>query len=105
MPISYTVRTFADLTTQVTAFMKPDGLRLQFVVGDPGVSKSWTIKAQVREDEHVYLKTGRLTAFQLYKRLYQHRDRAIILDDVEDALTKDDTRKLLMQACETDDQA
>lgn len=105
MPISHTAPTFADLTKHVSAFMKDDGLRLLFVVGDPGGSKSHTIKSQLREDKHVYLKTGRLTAFQLYKLFYAHREKAIILDDVEDALRKDDTRKLLMQACETDETA
>lgn len=105
MPISYTATTFADLTKHVTAFMKPHGLRLLFVVGDPGGSKSHTIKTQLKKGEHEYLKTGRLTAFQFYKLLYRHRDKALILDDVEDALKRDDTRKLLMQACETDDDA
>ncbi len=104
MPVSYTVTTFDELKKYAKAFMKKDGLRLLFVVGDPGGSKSWTIKNMV-EDEHVYIKTGRLTAFQLFKLLYRHNDKAIILDDVEDALKRDDTRKLLMQTCETDDDA
>jgi hypothetical protein len=105
MSLCCTVTTFADLTRYIAAFMKPDGLRLLFVVGDPGGSKSWTIKRMQKKAQHVYIKAGRLTAFQLYKLLYKCRNRAIILDDVEDALKREDTRKLLMQACETDDEA
>lgn len=105
MSISYTVTTFGDLAKYIDAFMKPNGLRLLFVVGDPGGSKSWTIKKRIKRGQHVYVKAGRLTAFQLFKLLYRHREQAIVLDDVEDALKRDDTRKLLMQACETDDKA
>ncbi|MCE9567286.1 MAG: hypothetical protein K8U57_35235 [Planctomycetes bacterium] len=105
MPISHTIKTFAALTKYVAAFMMTNGLRLLFIVGDPGGSKSWTIKKQIKAGKHKYLKTARLTSFQLYKLMYEYRDQAIILDDVEDALKRDDTRKLLMQACETDDKA
>jgi hypothetical protein len=103
MPTNYTATTFSLLATYITAFMKPDGLRLLFVVSHPGRSKSWIIQNKLQEDEHVYVKAGNLTAFQFYKLLYLHRDRAIVLDDVEHALKDPNTRKLLMQACETDD--
>src|SRR5205814_6012583 len=79
-------------------------LRLLLLVGDPGGSKSWMVKSKVIVDRHVYIKAGRLTALQLYKLLYRHRHKTIILDDVEDALKRDDTRKVLMQVCETDDE-
>jgi len=103
MAVIQTIETFAELTAYVAAFMKPGGLPLLFVVGDPGNSKSWTIKKRFNKNRHVYIKAAKLTAFQLYKLLYRHRKKVIILDDVEDALKRDDTRKLLMQVCETDD--
>jgi hypothetical protein len=102
MTLTYTVTTFQEQATYIDAFMKEGGLRLLFLVGDPGCSKSWMIKCKLAA-QHVYIKVGRLTAFQLYKLLYRHRHKTIILDDVEDALKRDDTRKLLMMLCETDD--
>lgn len=105
MPVSYTLTTFDELTKYVDAFMRPRGLRLLFLIGDPGGSKSRIIKDRLKQAEHVYIKAGRLTAFQLYKLLYRHRNKTIILDDVEDALKREDTRRLLMMVCETDDQA
>jgi hypothetical protein len=104
MPMTYTVTTFQEQAKFIDAFMKKNGLRLLFLVGDPGCSKSWMIRSRLKSGQHVYIKVGRLTAFQLYKLLYRHRHKTIILDDVEDALKRDDTRKLLMMLCETDDE-
>jgi hypothetical protein len=104
MTMTYTVTTFAEQAEYIGAFIKKDGLRLLFLVGDPGCSKSRMIKSRLRPAEHVYIKVCRLTAFQLYKLLYRHRNMTIILDDVEDALRRDDTRKLLMMLCETDEE-
>jgi hypothetical protein len=103
MPMTYTVTTFCEQAKFIDAFMKKNGLRLLFLVGDPGCSKSWMIRSRLLPAQHVYIRVGRLTAFQLYKLLYRHRHKTIILDDVEDALKRDDTRKLLMMLCETDD--
>src|SRR5207248_2442013 len=41
----------------------------------------------------------------LYKQLYSVRGRAIVLDDVEDALKRPDTARMLMALCETDERA
>jgi hypothetical protein len=102
--MTYTLTTFEEQATFIEAFMKKDGLRLLFLVGDPGCGKSWMIRRRLVPTRHVYIKVGRLTAFQLYKLLYRYRHMTIILDDVEDALKRDDTRKLLMMLCETDDE-
>jgi hypothetical protein len=103
MSMNLTVKTFQELQTWVDAFMKPKGLSLMFLIGDPGHSKSFSIKERLDADQHRYFKCGRLTAFQLYKQLFKHRDRAIILDDVEDALKGDQTTRMLMNLCETDE--
>lgn len=105
MTPNVTVTTYAELDRWVSAFMKKDGLRLLFVVGNPGVSKSESFKQKIVEGEHRHIRTGRLTAFQLYKQVYKERKAAIILDDVEDALRKHDTARMLMSLCETDQSA
>jgi hypothetical protein len=103
MSMNLTVTTFEELETWVDAFMRPKGLRLMFLIGDPGHSKSYSIKQRLDADLHRYFKCGRLTAFQLYKQLFKHRDRAIILDDVEDALKGEQIPRMLMNLGETDE--
>jgi hypothetical protein len=100
-----TVTTYAELDQWVSAFMQKDGLRLLFVVGNPGVSKSESFKRKMVEGQHRHIRTGRLTAFQLYKQIFKERGSAIILDDVDDALKKNDTARMLMSLCETDQSA
>ncbi len=105
MSMNLTVTTFDELETWVDAFMKPNGLSLMFLIGDPGHSKSFSIKQRLDADLHRYFKCGRLTAFQLYKQLFKHRDRAIILDDVEDALKGEQIPRMLMNLGETDEES
>jgi hypothetical protein len=105
MSTNITVPTYAEQERWVEAFLKPDGLRLLFVVSNPGTGKSASFKARLADDRHRYINAARLTAFQLYKLLYNARDKAIILDDVDDALRRSDMARLLMSLCETDDQA
>ncbi len=100
-----TISSFSELDQWVDAFMKDKGLRLLFLVGNPGTAKSQAIRARLDPDRHRYIKCGRLTAFQLYKLLFKHRNRDIILDDVEDAMKRVDTARILMNLCETDEEA
>lgn len=105
MSMNLTVTTFDELETWVDAFMQPKGLSLMFLIGDPGHSKSFSIKQCLDADLHRYFKCGRLTAFQLYKQLFAHRHRAIILDDVEDALKGEQIPRMLMNLGETDEES
>jgi hypothetical protein len=105
MSTNVTVTTFAEQERWVDAFLQPDGLNLLFLVGNPGTAKSASFKAKLDREEHHYLNAARLTAFHLYKQLFQARNKAVVLDDVDDALRHADTARLLMALCETDDQA
>ena len=84
----YTITTFADLQEWADAFTHPDGLRLLFIVGSPGQSKSYTFAHTIGE-AHRYIKASRLTAFQLYKTIYSYRNTALVLDDVDDVFKTD----------------
>jgi hypothetical protein len=105
MSISVTVTSYAEFNQWRDAFLKPDGLGLVFAVGDPGTGKSAGVKDGLDEELHHYINAARLTAFQLYKQLFRARNKAIILDDVDDALKRSDMARLLMSLCETDDSA
>jgi hypothetical protein len=100
-----TVMTYDDKDRWVDAFVKPNGLNLLFMVGNPGTGKSASFKAKLDEAHHHYINAARLTSFQLYKLLFAVRNKAIILDDVDDALRRADMARLLMSLCESDNQA
>jgi hypothetical protein len=105
MSTNVTVTTYVEQERWVDAFLKPDGLNLLFMVGNPGTGKSVSFKARLDEDRRHYINAARLTSFQLYKQLFKVRNKAIILDDVDDALKRSDMARLLMALCETDDKA
>jgi hypothetical protein len=105
MATTKTITTYAGQEQWVNAFLNPDGLTLLFMVGNPGTGKSACFKARLNEERHRYINAARLTTFQLYKELYKCRHKAIILDDVDDAVRRSDMARLLMALCETDDEA
>ncbi len=105
MSTNVTVTCYAEQEQWVDAFLKEDGLNLLFLVGNPGTAKTASFKARLDEDRHHYINAARLTSFQMFKQLYKSRNKAIILDDVDDALKHSDMARLLMALCETDDKA
>jgi hypothetical protein len=105
MSTNITITTYTEQERWVDAFLKPDGLNLLFLIGNPGTAKTAAFKAKLDEDQHHYINAARLTTFQLYKQLFKVRNKAVILDDVDDALRRSDMARLLMALCETDDRA
>lgn len=79
------LRTYAELTGYLHDFI--EGLYLfLWVVGRPGVSKTETIRAAMRDTPTYYRKAGQLTPAQFYIDCYLHRGQPIILDDAEHLL-------------------
>jgi hypothetical protein len=105
MATTITITTYPELEKWTEAFLKLDGLNLLFLVANPGTAKTACFKARLDPERHYYVNAARLTTFRLYKQLFQYRDKAIILDDVDDALRRSDMARLLMALCETDDAA
>ena len=59
-----------------------DGLlNLLLIIGRPGVQKSHAVKAAV--GRRACWIDGSATAFGLYCQLYRHRDRPVVIDDVD----------------------
>lgn len=104
MSVSTTISTYAELDRWVSAFTRPDGMRLIFLAGDPGLSKSYSIRGGLTPRTQ-YIKCARLTGYRLFKMLYLHRNKALILDDIDYILRHPESARLLMALCETDDDA
>ena len=98
-----TITTYTELERWGDAFLKPGGLNLLFLVGNPGNGKSASFKAKLVAKRHEYINAARLTSFQPCKQLFRVRNKAIILDDVDDPLKRSDMARLLMTLCETDE--
>jgi len=91
--------TYAELRRYGEAFTQGH-LNLLIVTGGPGLGKSRLLKELVG-DRACWLD-GRTTAFGMYVRLYEHRNRYIVIDDV-DALHSDrDAVRLLKSLTQTD---
>jgi hypothetical protein len=74
-----------------------DRLTLLIVVGDGGTGKTEAVRAAA--GDRACLLTGRMTAFALYRKLYEHRDGVILLDDVDDLFRDPLAVALLKAAC------
>jgi hypothetical protein len=105
MSTSCTIHTYAEYERWVDGFFNPDGPSLLFVVGNPGTGKSVSFKTKLDKERHHYINAARLTPFQLFKQLYRVRNKALVFDDVDEALRNATTSRLLMALCETDDNA
>lgn len=97
-----TVHTYAEFATYIEAFAK-GRIPLLLIIGEPGVSKSKSVKAAVSKLKHepTWLE-GQLSAIALYCALYENRNKRIIIDDVDSLYANDATRRLLKCVCQTD---
>jgi hypothetical protein len=92
------VTTYAELEEYARAFAAGH-LNLLIVCGPPGVGKSQCVRCLVGTAAWV---DGTATAFGIYLRAYEYRDRPIVLDDV-DGLARDKAGVRLLKAlCQTD---
>jgi hypothetical protein len=92
------VTTYAELEDYARAFAAGH-LNLLIVCGPPGVGKSQCVRGLVGPAAWV---DGNATAFGIYLRAYEYRDRPIVLDDV-DGLAQDKAGVRLLKAlCQTD---
>ena len=98
MEITY--KTYDDLTRLTQSFA--DGhLNLVIIVGDPGLGKSRAIRDTVGAKARII--EGQLSAFQLYKEIWDHLDEPLIIDDVDKLYVDKDSIRLLKLLCQTED--
>jgi len=92
------LRSYVDLDRHVRAFAEGH-LSLLIVIGLPGLQKSTAIQ-QALSEEVCWLE-GNATAFGLYCRLYESRNRPVVLDDVDELYTDKAAVRLLKSLCQT----
>ena len=78
-PGAITIATYAELERFVGAFGR-GRLNLLIIIGAAGLQESRVVRAAVGY-EATYVE-GNATAFQLYRELYEGRDRLMVRDDV-----------------------
>lgn len=98
--MEHTVRTYEKLSQYTKGFAK-GAYNLMFLIGAPGQSKS-TILRESMVREHLWVE-GNVSAFKLYQRLYDYRDKPLILDDVDSAFRDRELVRLLKCLCQTED--
>ena len=95
---SIPVRTYAELERYVRAFSARH-LNLLIVLGGPGLAKSQTVRRVLPDACWI---EGNATAFGVYTAAWQHRDRVMVLDDVDSLYAARSAVRLLKCLCQTD---
>ncbi len=93
------VRTYRELDRFVEAFAE-GLLNLLLIIGRPGVQKSQAVKAAV--GRRACWIDGSATAFGLYGQLYRHRNRPVVIDDVDGLFADRAAVRLLKCLCQTE---
>ncbi len=94
----FVVDTYLQMTRFVGAFA--DGhLNLLILLGEPGLAKSQTVRRVMRDACWI---EGNATAFGVYTAAWNHRDRVIVLDDVDSLYSDRNAVRLLKTLCQTD---
>lgn len=77
-------------------------LNLLILIGDPGLGKSQCVRRAV--GAAACWIDGTASAFGVYLQAYQHRDRPIVMDDVDGLYRDRNGVRLLKALCQTDQQ-
>jgi len=92
--------TYAALASYVSAFAQGH-INLVILVGPGGLAKSRTVRS-VLGDEACWIE-GNATAFGMYLELYRHRDRFVVIDDVDSLYADRNGIRLLKCLCQTEE--
>ncbi len=90
---------YSELDSFVTAFASGH-LNLLIIVGAAGLAKSRTVRRVLGHDA-CWIE-GNATAFRIYVKLYAHRDRLVVIDDVDSLHADKNGIRLLKCLCQTE---
>ncbi len=94
-----TVATYAELDQYVGAFAHRH-LNLLILIGAPGLQKTKAIRSAVGGGA-CWIE-GQATAFGIYRRLWETRNRLVVIDDVDGLYASRDGLRLLKSLCQTE---
>lgn len=94
----FVVNAYEQLTRFVEAFAAGH-LNLLIVLGEPGLAKSQTVRSVMSDARWI---EGNATAFGVYTAAWNHRDRVMVLDDVDSLYADRSAVRLLKTLCQTD---
>lgn len=98
---------YEQLATYLQSFARGD-LDLLMIIGRSGTGKSEAVKATLglsavsdscADDNPVLYVEGHMGSFGLYRQLYAHRDRPVVIDDFDRLHTRVDCVRLLKPLC------
>ena len=90
---------YSRLREYIRAFAK-GYLNLLIVVGGPGLAKSRTVRETL--DGKACWIEGNATAFGMYAKLYENRNRLVVIDDVDSLYSRQNSVRLLKCLCQTE---
>ena len=96
---SIRLRTYAELEKYVAAFASGH-INLLVLIGAPGLAKSRTVQAILRDDACWIV--GQATAFGMYLELFKRRDEIVVIDDVDSLYSDRNGVRLLKCLCQTE---
>ena len=94
----FVVDTYEQLVRFVEAFAAGH-LNLLILLGQPGLAKSQTVRQAMPDACWI---EGNATAFGVYTAAWHHRDRMMVLDDVDSLYADRNAVRLLKCLCQTD---
>lgn len=99
--MSITVTSYSELESWAHDFgdEAKGRIHVMILVGSPGLLKS-TIMLQAIGEKARWLE-GTLSAFELYCEAYEHRDRLLVIDDVDELYGDKSSVRLLKCLCQT----
>lgn len=95
-----TAKTYAEFDERIRQFVEGK-LALLLVIGEPGISKSQSIRHALQHIDHLYLETHS-TALGMYQRLHEHRNMPVVIDDLDGIYADKAAVRLLKSVCNTD---
>jgi len=93
------ITSYRELSEFVVAFSEGH-LNLLIVSSRGGLGKSETVRQQLADQDPVVI-AGHETPLDLYRKLYEGRDKLIVLDEIDGLLVTPANVGLLKQVCET----
>jgi hypothetical protein len=92
------INTYLELDEYVIGFI--NHFNLLMVIGPPGTQKSQSLRKAIGE-EACWLE-GNVTAHRMYCELYHHRNKMVVIDDVDSLYRDCAAVRLLKCLCQTD---